>query len=162
MTTLRHFGRRCRSNMILAFALALGALLVATSEGCERHGAKCPEYTVLQTHEDYEERRYPSLVWVSASGSGKSKSDVSRKLIKKLYSYLGGANSKGMNLDMMVPVRTKKVVHEGFNTYTMAIPLRPEQSHDPLAQNVLHWSETRDYLLGQVLRWIRASRNHLG
>ncbi|GBM66705.1 hypothetical protein AVEN_275750-1 [Araneus ventricosus] len=115
----------------MLFVYSQQALLVVTSESCERHGAQCPEYIVLQTHQDYEEREYPSLVWVSVSGNGKSKSDVTRKLIKKLYGYLGGANDKEMALDMMVPVRTKKVVHEGFNTYTMSIPLRPEQSEDP-------------------------------
>ncbi|GFY42305.1 heme-binding protein 1 [Trichonephila inaurata madagascariensis] len=105
--------------------------LFAVAESCERHGAQCPVYTVVQSNKDYEVREYPSLVWVSISGNGKSKSDVSRKLIKQLYSYLGGANDRGMTLDMMVPVRTKKVVNEGYNTYTMAVLLKPQDSENP-------------------------------
>ncbi|GFT07044.1 uncharacterized protein NPIL_520271 [Nephila pilipes] len=117
--------------------IAVVALFVV-GEACERHGAKCPDYIVVQSKEGYEVREYPSIVWVSVSGNGKSKSDVSRKLIKQLYSYLGGANDKGLALDMMVPVRTKKVVNEGYNTYTMAVALKPEDSeHPPTPDNAL-------------------------
>ncbi|GIY57671.1 hypothetical protein CDAR_310301 [Caerostris darwini] len=106
------------------------ALCVAIGESCERHGVKCPVYNVVESNENYEVREYPSLVWVSASGDGKSKSDVSRKLIKKIYNYLAGANDRAESLDMMVPVRTKKVVHEGYNTYTLAIGVSANQSSD--------------------------------
>ncbi|GIY00760.1 uncharacterized protein CEXT_557881 [Caerostris extrusa] len=116
--------------MKLLFVAAIVALCVAIGESCERHGAKCPVYNVVESNENYEVREYPSLVWVSASGDGKSKSDVSRKLIKKIYNYLAGANDRAESLDMMVPVRTKKVVHEGYNTYTLAIGVSMNQSSD--------------------------------
>ncbi|KAG8183667.1 hypothetical protein JTE90_010141 [Oedothorax gibbosus] len=117
--------------MAALLAVLLFAATVVVGECCERHGAKCPDYTVVRKTEEYEERNYPSLVWASVSGNGKSKSDVSRTLIKQLYKYLGGENSKGQKLDMMVPVRTAKMVHEGSNKYIMSVALTQEQSVDP-------------------------------
>ncbi|KFM79316.1 Heme-binding protein 1, partial [Stegodyphus mimosarum] len=118
-------------NILLVTALIALCLLNVSAENCERNGARCLDYTVLQTHEGYEERTYPSIVWVSASKNGKSKADVSRALIKLLYAYLGGANDRGENLEMMVPVRTAKKVYDGYNSYTMSIALLPEQSENP-------------------------------
>jgi len=55
-------------------------------------------YNVIQTFDGYEERFYPSKMWVCTRGSG------SNGGFMKLFRYISGANSRKQKIDMTVPV----------------------------------------------------------
>uniref|UniRef100_A0A8C5MFS7 Heme-binding protein 2 n=1 Tax=Leptobrachium leishanense TaxID=445787 RepID=A0A8C5MFS7_9ANUR len=66
--------------------------------------AKCPRYELLETHEEYELRAYVSTNWV-ITGMNKTmeRESISSSFIC-LARYTRGLNSKGMKMEMAVPV----------------------------------------------------------
>ncbi|XP_070538539.1 heme-binding protein 1-like [Ptychodera flava] len=63
------------------------------------------KYTVINTFEDYEERRYAETKFASIEIKGAaSYKDASVEGWKKLFAYLASGNDKKVNINMTVPV----------------------------------------------------------
>lgn len=83
---------------------------------------ECPEYTVVDKFDGYEERRYEKTVWVNAklpamaSEYWEDTSGMSQTFMK-LFRYIQGANDQQQKMDMTVPVvmtHSKDAVYMGF------------------------------------------------
>merc|ERR1711893_281745 len=55
-------------------------------------------YTVIQKYDDYEERFYPSKMWVCTRNGGQNGGFM------KLFGYISGENNRNQKIDMTVPV----------------------------------------------------------
>merc|ERR1711872_250593 len=55
-------------------------------------------YTVIQKYNDYEERFYPSKMWVCTRNGGQNGGFM------KLFGYISGENNRNQKIDMTVPV----------------------------------------------------------
>ncbi|XP_054714285.1 heme-binding protein 1-like [Uloborus diversus] len=74
---------------------------------CMRRGTECIDYDVVTKNLEYEERQYPSTVWVSAKQTGPSLSRAQISLYRKLFRYIQGDNLKGAFINSTTPTRTK-------------------------------------------------------
>lgn len=117
--------------MHISFVLIFLSCVALSEQQCTRHGAKCLTYTVIESNENYEKRLYGPIVWASSTGKAKERAEITRTLIRRLYSYFGGQNIRGERIDMMVPFRTTKFPGQDLNTYIMSIPLAPEYQENP-------------------------------
>merc|ERR1712037_947541 len=71
----------------------------------ERSGYECAPYTVLETAEDYQVRRYPSMKWATVTMTRSPQTP--NKSFMKLFGYISGANEDEAKISMTVPVSTK-------------------------------------------------------
>merc|ERR1712183_241423 len=70
------------------------------------NGYEQPQYTVLESNEDYELRKYPSSTWISADTNGANYDDTSSSNFWKLFGYISGGNDANQKIDMTTPVIT--------------------------------------------------------
>merc|ERR1712059_23854 len=90
-----------------------------------RNGYECAPYTLLETHQDYQVRKYPTKKWATVVFEKQSeeghndmpltkdwKQQPQNKSFMKLFGYISGTNQPGQKIAMTVPVSTK-VTREG-------------------------------------------------
>lgn len=86
----------------------------------ERSGYECAPYTILESNQDYEVRRYPERKWATVvyekmGTMGHNDMPLSSNYndqpqngsFMKLFRYISGANEPGSKISMTVPVATK-------------------------------------------------------
>ncbi|XP_052792015.1 heme-binding protein 2-like [Mya arenaria] len=75
------------------------------------HDLDCPKYTVMETNDQFEKRRYEPSVWVATSlytfNYTKAQNDL---MFYKLFHYISGNNSANQKIAMTAPVVTE-IVH---------------------------------------------------
>lgn len=100
-----------------------------------RRGIECLDYTVIAKNPEYEERQYPSILWISTSTKGKSLSRAQIYMYKKLFRYIQGDNLKGLFINSTSPTRTKVTpcVNDELceTSYTMSLPMPSEMYAEP-------------------------------
>jgi len=88
----------------------------------------CPEFTVVETNENFEVRRYSAATWVSTEMTGMTRDEASREGFGRLFSYISGDNEGGVKVPMTAPVTMK--VQEGSMTQSFFIPFQ-HQANPP-------------------------------
>eukprot|EP00092_Neocalanus_flemingeri_P028125 GFUD01030545.1.p1 GENE.GFUD01030545.1~~GFUD01030545.1.p1 ORF type:complete len:219 (+),score=79.44 GFUD01030545.1:98-754(+) len=93
-----------------------------------RGGYECAPYTILESHPEYQVRKYPSRKWATVLHEKQShetqndmpmskewKQQPQNKSFMKLFGYITGTNETGSKISMTVPVSTKVTTeeHEG-------------------------------------------------
>lgn len=73
----------------------------------------CPEYQVVSSTEDYEERIYSTSNWVSTNLTGLDYNTAQYTMFMKLFKYISGANEKKIKIDMTVPVTNRIIPGQG-------------------------------------------------
>ncbi|XP_010902477.2 heme-binding protein soul2 [Esox lucius] len=58
------------------------------------HGYECPEFTVVNTYEDFEEREYKGCRWITSDSASDSDSDL-KAAFTNLWDYTQGNNQAG-------------------------------------------------------------------
>lgn len=66
------------------------------------HGDDCPEFSVLDTNEDFEERFYKASHWITSDVASTDKEEAT-KALWKLYHYTKGENEENANVDLPWP-----------------------------------------------------------
>ena len=96
----------------LGSAASLDARPIATNPPfCQDYD--CPKYTVVETKDDYEVRKYEPSKWVGTVVSSLNWTSALDIGYKKLYAYRNGDNKEGAKLKMATPVATKVVPGQG-------------------------------------------------
>ena len=85
----------------------------STIRQCQDGRLECPDFTLNETHGDYEMRTYPAGWWVGTTHVGMGK-DGSNSFMK-LFNYISGANDKRQKIAMTAPVLTEIVPGPGPN-----------------------------------------------
>ncbi|CAG0922254.1 unnamed protein product [Notodromas monacha] len=62
-----------------------------------------PPYTVVYEGKGYEERMYPSRKWVCTNSTADDEGRITY-MFYRLFDYITGANSRGVKIDMTIPV----------------------------------------------------------
>ncbi|KAL2082889.1 hypothetical protein ACEWY4_020662 [Coilia grayii] len=97
---------RARVTMTLAELLSLCALCMIPVTGWDApwfcHGHDCPEFTVVQTYEDFEERLYSASHWLTVELSSASIEEV-KKALHSLYDYTRGENADNEDVELLWP-----------------------------------------------------------
>ena len=101
------------ATIILAFVFFLRTSLpvAANPPFCQNYD--CPKFTVVDTKNDYEVRKYEPSKWVGTVVSSMNWTSALDIGYKKLYAYRTGENKEGMKLEMATPVATKIVPGQG-------------------------------------------------
>ena len=81
--------------------------LQAMEEPSFCRGLECPEYKVVMTTEDFEERCYEEYKWASTDMSGVDYSEAVRTGFERLFAYISGANKPKVKIEMTAPVATE-------------------------------------------------------
>ncbi|PRD25348.1 UNVERIFIED_CONTAM: hebp1 [Trichonephila clavipes] len=130
------FYRRTENSKKMGIWIILSTFLavqIGQCLSCEHRGVECIDYEVISRHPEYEERQYPSTVWISAKESGPSLSRAQINLYKKLFRYIQGDNLRGEFINSTTPTRTKVVPCQEDSmcepTYTMSL-LVPKDLYD--------------------------------
>lgn len=69
------------------------------------HNLDCPPYTVVETTDDYEVRKYEAGQWVSTDMEAYSYVTAVQTGFQRLYQYIDGANKDALKIPMTAPVR---------------------------------------------------------
>uniref|UniRef100_A0A1W7RAF3 Heme-binding protein n=1 Tax=Hadrurus spadix TaxID=141984 RepID=A0A1W7RAF3_9SCOR len=118
--------------MKVVFVILFAIFSISRAEpNCTRNGVSCPDYEVLENFDGYEKRRYPEVTLVSINGTARERRRIIRRLILRLYRYIGGFNREHTQIELMVPVRTLKVPGDVRNGYTISFFLPKEYSSNP-------------------------------
>jgi len=99
-------------SVFLSCAVA-SSLAAAVTDIC--HGLDCPKYTVLNSTDKWELRRYEATKWVATNDTQFLKEQSNSQMFFKLFAYISGANSQGVKIDMTAPVLTKVIHGQGPN-----------------------------------------------
>ncbi|KAB5581654.1 hypothetical protein PHYPO_G00178240 [Pangasianodon hypophthalmus] len=67
------------------------------------HGHECPVYTVVNTYEGFEERRYNASQWITTDIPSTREKDI-QDGFWKLYYFMQGKNKEGKEIAMTRPV----------------------------------------------------------
>lgn len=74
----------------------------------------CPRYTVLETNDKFEKRRYEPSVWVATKTIRMLYTEQDRTtMFFKLFHYISGNNSAHSKIDMTTPVVTEVIHGQG-------------------------------------------------
>jgi len=108
-----------------AQGLLLDTLLdaVAPSDGADIcHGLDCPKYTVLNSTQAWELRRYEASKWAATNATAMHKDEVNSQMFQKLFQFISGNNKEATKIAMTAPVLTTIIHGAGPNCrseYTM-------------------------------------------
>ena len=109
--------RTATRSISLAFAFHLNSKMAASLPAAKSppfcHDRDCPKFTVAETKDGYEVRKYEPSKWVGTVVSSMSWSSALDIGYKKLYAYREGENKEGTKLEMALPVVTKIVPSQG-------------------------------------------------
>ncbi|GFO23157.1 heme-binding protein 2 [Plakobranchus ocellatus] len=97
-------------------------------------GLQTPEFVVVDSTKDYEERKYPAGKWVSTTEKNMSHKDATSAAFRRLFKYIQGENQEKQNVEMTAPVTTKVIPGEGPNcesTFTMSFYIPSEHQEKP-------------------------------
>merc|ERR1712198_173159 len=100
-------------------------------------GNDCPKFTILNTTEKFEIRKYEASRWASTSVSNlHDLNGAMRTGFMRLFNYISGNNERGQKIAMTCPVRTKIVPGSGpycEDTFTISfmVPFAVETAPKP-------------------------------
>ncbi|KAH3827999.1 heme-binding protein 2-like isoform X2 [Dreissena polymorpha] len=95
-----------------------------------------PPYTVVESKDGYEERKYAAAKWVSTTAQDMSQENAVNTSFRKLFTYITGGNELGTKVDMTAPVATRIVPGAGPNcesTFTVSFYIPPKHQESPPA-----------------------------
>merc|ERR1712156_734326 len=87
-----------------AQGLLLDTLLdaVAPSDGADIcHGLDCPKYTVLNSTQAWELRRYEASKWAATNAIAMHKDEVNSQMFQKLFQFISGNNKEATKIAMI-------------------------------------------------------------
>ncbi|KAH3827998.1 heme-binding protein 2-like [Dreissena polymorpha] len=125
----------CRSRL---FAREVGLLLncrgpSARSMSYQRtageSGVERPPYTVVDSRDGYEERKYVAAKWVSTTVESMTRQSAVSTAFQRLFNYISGENDLKTKVDMTAPVATRIVPGAGPNcesTFTVSFYIPPK------------------------------------
>jgi len=106
------------------------------------HDLDCPHFTVVESHDEYEVRRYDASKWArTAFSDPNSGYDSSiRTMFWRLFNYIGGENADSQKIEMTIPVLTRCIPNDAFDAmehnFTMAFYLALDSAPEPTNSNV--------------------------
>lgn len=95
----------------------------------------CPEFKVVKTTPDYEERIYSASNWVATNLTGLDYNSAQYTMFMKLFKYISGDNSKKQKIDMTVPVTNRIIPGAGpacESDFIMSFFISPSVAEAPL------------------------------
>ena len=105
------FSRGATITLAFVFFLRTSLPVAANPPFCQNYD--CPKFTVVDTKNDYEVRKYEPSKWVGTVVSSMNWTSALDIGYKKLYAYRTGENKEGTKLEMATPVATKIVPGQG-------------------------------------------------
>merc|ERR1711963_1185 len=160
------------SDYLNSTMLALALLsLVAAASAAQRpafcHDLDCPIYTVVDTNNDYELRRYNVTKWAAITKEGADRDSVNSGMFRTLFNYIDGHNAANTKIPMTAPVLMRVVHGQGPNcgtNFTMhfmlphamwSSPITPSDNHvslvtlpamDVYVKSFPGWARDDDYM----------------
>jgi len=98
------------------------------------HGLGCPEFKIVNTTSEYEERLYKKSNWVSTTLLGMDLDDASGKMFMRLFGYISGNNVRKEKIAMTAPVIDRIIPGQGpacENNFTMSFFMDPVVTDPP-------------------------------
>jgi len=130
------------SGAVLARFFAFAILAIVAQVGASWppsfcRSNDCPKFTILNTTEDFEVRKYEASRWASTTVQNLHDLNAAMSAgFRKLFSYITGNNERGQKIAMTCPVRTKIVPGSGpycEDTFTISfmVPFAVETAPKP-------------------------------
>ncbi|KAJ7989911.1 hypothetical protein DPEC_G00309400 [Dallia pectoralis] len=133
----------CVLSTMIYFAGLIGLLLFLTAEariGNSSESAFCTEtkecllYDLVCKTDSYEVRHYEAAKWVTTNEKSVVLEKAMYTAFMRVFKYINGSNSNGVNIDMTAPViikidQTKKIWQS--SVYTLSFLLPSEYQVDP-------------------------------
>lgn len=77
------------------------------------HGIDCPEFELVNTTNEYEERHYKEAKWASTEVKSLFYTTAVTTGFKRLFDYISGSNEDAVKINMTAPVRVHVSAGEG-------------------------------------------------
>lgn len=116
-------------SLVLLVTVSTITAIQAPSNPSFCRNLDCPRYTVINTFNGYELRRYEPSQWVGTR-------DVTRtnqrnpKMFWKLFSYISGNNTEGLKIPMTAPVLNVQTPGVGINNQETVLEMLFMIPHD--------------------------------
>merc|ERR1711963_39183 len=117
-SSARHFRQPTTSTMLALALLSLVAAASAAQRPAFCHDLDCPLYTVVDTNNDYELRRYNVTKWAAITKEGADRDSVNSGMFRTLFNYIDGHNAANTKIPMTAPVLMRVVHGQGPNCGT--------------------------------------------